>query len=140
MHDELERFSASIPSELLGTFDALVKARGYPSRSEALRDVIRDYLVSGQWEESGAVGVGTLTLVYDHEQRALANTLTSRQHEHHHEVLASLHIHLDRQHCLEVIVLKGPASEIRHLADHLIGIRGVKHGKLVCTTTASSLP
>jgi CopG family nickel-responsive transcriptional regulator len=139
MSDGLERFSVSVPAELLAAFDRLTAERNYPSRSEALRDVMRNYLVASQWEDSDEEVVGTVTLVYDHEQRMLANQLTAAQHEHIDEVLSTLHIHLDRQNCLEVIVLRGAARDVQHLADHLMTARGVKHGKMVCTTTGSKL-
>lgn len=137
MIDELERFSVSVPADLLKAFDGMIESKKYPSRSEALRDIIRNYLVMEEWEETSEEVVGTVTIVYDHEQRALANKLSSSQHEHYHEVESTLHIHLDRQNCLEVIVLRGSAKQVRHLADHLISTKGVKHGKLVCTTTGS---
>jgi CopG family nickel-responsive transcriptional regulator len=139
MSDGLERFSVSVPAELLAAFDRLTAERNYPSRSEALRDVMRNYLVASQWEDSDEEVVGTVTLVYDHEQRMLANQLTAAQHEHIDEVLSTLHIHLDRQNCLEVIVLRGAARDVQHLADHLMTARGVKHGTMVCTTTGSKL-
>lgn len=137
--EPLKRFSVSIPASLVDEFDTLVTDRHYPSRSEALRDIIRDYMVSTRWEASEQVVVGTVTLVYDHDQRSLGNALTSIQHEHHHEVLSTLHIHLDQHNCLEVIVLKGMASHLQEIADHLISSRGVKHGRLVCTTTGDEM-
>ena len=139
MSDGLERFSASVPGELLAQFDRMVEQKEYPSRSEALRDIIRDYLVAAQWEGANEEVVGTVTLVYDHHQRELANSLNAKQHEHYHEVLSTLHVHLDHHNCLEVIVLRGRAAEVRRLANHLLSARGVKHGKLVSTTTGSGL-
>jgi CopG family nickel-responsive transcriptional regulator len=84
--------------------------------------------------------VGTITLVYDHESRRLTDELTERQHRHHTQVLSSLHIHLDRHNCLEVVVVRGTSQEVASLADELISLRGVKHGRLVCSTTGSDLP
>ena len=133
------RFGVSIPAELIETFDKRIEARGYPTRSEAIRDIIRDYLVEGQWETSSVPVIGTVTVVYDHETRELTHALTDLQHHFHAEIVCSTHIHLDAHHCLEVIVLKGTARQVQAVADRIIATRGVKHGKLVCTTTGKGL-
>jgi len=132
------RFGISLDSELLSRFDHLVKGKEYANRSEAIRDLIRDALVREQWEHDGDI-VGTITLIYDHHRRELSERLTHRQHHHVHQIISTLHVHLDEENCLEVLAVKGRAAEIRHLADELIGMKGVKHGKLVTTTTGSEL-
>ncbi|MBM3458465.1 MAG: nickel-responsive transcriptional regulator NikR [Armatimonadetes bacterium] len=141
MSEPLSRFTVSIPQSLLEQFDAVSAGKGYGSRSEAVRDAIRDSLVEHQWTESREAGevVGTIVLVYDHQTRRTSEELIDQQHHHHHNVLSSLHIHLDERNCLEVIVVRGTGSEVSHLADALISLRGVKHGRLVCSTTGTDL-
>jgi len=129
------RFGVSIDERLLDRFDDYIAEKAYVNRSEALRDLIRAALVDEQWNVGEAEAVGTVTLVYDHHSRDLGDKLTDHQHSHHHEVISTLHVHLDADHCLEVVVLRGVASEIKRIADELIGTRGVKHGKFVATTT-----
>ena len=133
------RFGISLEGALLKNFDRLIRGKGYPSRSEAIRDLIREELVKKQWEEGTREAVASVTLVYDHHTRELANTLTGLQHKFHKEILSSMHVHLDAHNCLEVIVLKGPAVDLRAISDRLIGTRGVKHGKLTITTTGKGL-
>lgn len=143
MPDAVARFTISIPPDLLTTFDEVCASKGYTSRSEAVRDAIRDYLVAHEWSGEEATNgqevVGTITLVYDHEVRRLPDELLERQHRHHPRVLSSLHIHLDEKNCLEVVVVKGTGSEVTALADELISLRGVKHGRLVCSTAGATL-
>ncbi len=135
----LTRFGISIDDELLQSFDQLIKKAGYQSRSEAIRDLIRNYLVQRQWEDSQAPVVGTITLVYDHHSTDIEHQLTHHQHEHIGQICASTHVHLDQRNCLEVIIVRGHAEMVRNLADHLIAQRGVKHGHLTCTTTGAAL-
>jgi CopG family nickel-responsive transcriptional regulator len=141
MPESVARFTISIPPELLATFDEVCAGKGYASRSEAIRDAIRDYLIAHDWAggNDDREVVGTITLVYDHESRRLTDELTERQHRRHTHVLSSLHIHLDRNNCLEVVVVRGTGKEVAALADELISLRGVKHGRLVCSTTGSDL-
>jgi CopG family transcriptional regulator, nickel-responsive regulator len=129
------RFGVSIDERLLDRFDALIAEKAYVNRSEALRDLIRASLVDEQWSVGDAEAVGTVTLVYDHHSRDLADKLTEHQHTHHQEIVSTLHVHLDADHCLEVVVLRGVAREIKRVADGLIGTKGVKHGQFVATTT-----
>lgn len=132
---ETVRFGISIDGQLLSNFDDLIEAKGYDNRSEAIRDLIRNSLVEEQWHGKDEETVGTVTLVYDHHTRELADKLTEHQHSHHKAIISALHIHLDAHHCLEVVVLKGKNREIKRLADELISTKGIKHGKLVTTTT-----
>lgn len=136
---ETVRFGISIDGQLLSGFDELIQAKGYDNRSEAIRDLIRNSMVEEQWLGKDEETVGTVTLVYDHHTRELADKLTEHQHSHHKAILSSLHIHLDAHHCLEVVVLKGKNRVIRKLADELISTKGIKHGKLVTTTTGKFL-
>ena len=136
---ELTRFGISMDQRLLEQFDALLGRKGYANRSEAIRDLIRNTLVEDQWTKPDEETVGTVTLVYDHHTRDLADRLTDLQHDHHDLIISALHAHLDHHNCLEVVVVKGRADEVRRMADSLIGTRGVKHGKLVTTTTGRTL-
>ena len=133
------RFGVSIDARLLERFDRLIADKGYVNRSEAVRDLVRAALVEEEWRRGEGETMGTVTLVYDHHQSDLADRLTDYQHAHHERVLSTLHIHLDADNCLEVVVLRGPADELRRLADALIGTKGVRHGKFVATTTGREL-
>lgn len=136
---EIVRFGVSMDDRLLEKFDKLIEGKGYSNRSEAVRDLIRNALVEEQWANADEEAVGTVSLVYDHHTRELSDKLTEHQHSHHREIVSALHVHLDAHHCLEVVVLKGKAGKIRHLADELIGTKGVKHGRLMTTTTGREL-
>lgn len=133
------RFGVSIPDKLVKAFDRRLQAKGYRTRSEAIRDMIRDYLVEGEWERGEEPVVGTITVVYSHGTRELTRALTDIQHGFHGSVVCSTHIHLDEHNCLEVVVVRGTARQVQAIADRLISTRGVKHGKLVCTTTGTAL-
>jgi CopG family nickel-responsive transcriptional regulator len=123
----------------LNKFDLLIEEKGYSNRSEAIRDLIRNALVEEEWTRENEETVGAVSLVYDHHTRDLADKLTEHQHSHHKEIISSLHVHLDEHHCLEVVVIKGKARKIKRLAEELIGTKGVKHGKLMTTTTGKDL-
>ena len=131
---DLSRIGVAIEADLLAAFDALLAKRGYPSRSEAFRDLIREALVQESAASTGAHVVGTITLVYAHHVRLLSDRLTSLQHAFHDEILSSLHVHLDADNCLEVVVVRGRASEVRRIADTLISMKGVRHGRLTITS------
>ncbi len=136
---DLSRIGVAIDSGLLKRFDRLIADRGYTNRSEAFRDLIRDELVEKDWETPDRNVVGTVTLVYDHRVRLLSDKLTAMQHDHYHHILSSLHVHLDHDNCLEVLVLRGRAGDVRKFADTLISARGVKHGRLTITSTGAGL-
>jgi CopG family nickel-responsive transcriptional regulator len=136
---ELQRIGVAIDGDLLGKFDDLISRRGYTNRSEAFRDLIRADLVNDVAQQPSSRIVGTITLLYDHHVRLLSEKLTSLQHEHHGNILSSLHVHLDHDNCLEVIVLRGRAAEIRTIADRLIAAKGVKHGKLTVTSLGQDI-
>ena len=135
---KLVRFGVSLDHHLLDDFDRHISRKKYTNRSEALRDLIRDNLVGQEWDEDKET-VGTITIVYDHHVHDLTDRLTHIQHRHHRMILSSLHVHLDHDHCLEVLVVRGKGSEIRKVSDVLIGTKGVKHGKLAMTTTGKGL-
>jgi CopG family transcriptional regulator, nickel-responsive regulator len=136
---DIIRFGVSIDSQLIKKFDALINRKGYATRSEAIRDMIRDTLVEEEWEAGSQETVGTITIVYNHHTRELEHALTDMQHRSFHQIISTLHVHLDAHNCLEVLVVKGKGQEIRNIADRLIGTKGVKHGKLTMTTTGKEL-
>jgi CopG family transcriptional regulator, nickel-responsive regulator len=136
---DLIRFGVSIENQLLTQFDQLIVERSYATRSEAIRDLIRDELVQHQWQDNNEESVGTITIIFNHHVRELTEILTSVQHDHEKQIIATTHIHLDHDNCLEVIIVRGETATIRQIADKLITLKGVKHGKLVMTTTGKEL-
>ena len=140
MNNETMRFGVSIDEKLLDSFDKLIERKHYMNRSEAIRDLIRASLVDMKIEDGNQEMVGTVTLVYNHHVRDLSDKLTEHQHMHSDMIVSSLHVHLDAHNCLEVLVVKGTAKIIRQIADELIGVKGVKHGKLVMTATDTDMP
>jgi CopG family nickel-responsive transcriptional regulator len=135
----LSRIGVAIDSELLERFDRLIRSRGYTNRSEAFRDLIRAELVEQAADAPDSPVVGTVTLVYDHNVRLLNEKLVDLQHEHYHHILSTLHVHLDHDHCLEVLVLRGRSRTVRQIADSLIATKGVKLGRLTITA-AGAIP
>jgi len=133
---KLTRISISLESALLAAFDRSNRARGYATRSESIRDLIRDHLIREDQNSptGGADQVAVVTLVYDHHARELAARLIDKQHHHHHLVVSSLHVHLGERHCLEVSVLRGPAAKVRHLGEELLSTKGVLHGEITFTS------
>jgi CopG family transcriptional regulator, nickel-responsive regulator len=127
------RFGVSMEQELLGEFDSLCTGKGYENRSEAIRDMVRNLIMENALQEENTESVGTLTLVYNHHQRELGEKLTEYQHHNLRMIVSTLHIHLSHHLCLEVLLLRGKAKEIRKIADGLIATRGVRNGKLVLT-------
>ena len=131
---DLTRVSISLESALLDAFDRSNAAKGYATRSEAIRDLIRDRLIREEAERAAGEQVAIVTLVYDHHARELAARLIDKQHHHHELVVSSLHVHLGERHCLEVSVLRGPAAKVRHLGDELLSTKGVLHGEVSLTS------
>lgn len=133
------RFGVSIDSKLLKIFDRLIAKKKYASRSEAIRDLIREELVELEWKDETKETAGTITLVYNHEARELVDRLVDLQHQLQGLIVSALHVHLDEHHCLEVLVVRGKSRDIKSAADHLIGVKGVIHGKLTMATTGKRL-
>jgi CopG family nickel-responsive transcriptional regulator len=138
--EEIVRFGVSMEKNLLASFDELNSRKGYTNRSEALRDVVRDHLVGEEWRTEKKEMIGTITIVYNHHSRGLSDTLTDLQHQSLNLIISTMHVHLDEDNCLEVLVVKGMVDKIKSVADKLISTRGVKHGKLTMTTTGKELP
>lgn len=135
----LQRFGISIENNLLNKFDDLIKRKGYTNRSEAIRDLIRDCLVEEEWKNEDGQAVGTITLIYSHHVREMSDKLNDLQHQFHEQIISVLHVHLDAHNCLEVLVVKGSKADVQMIAGRLGSIKGVKHCKLVTTTTGKDL-
>ena len=119
----LRRFSISLEDNLLETFDGYIQSHKYNNRSEAIRDLIRKSFVKKEWEADHMV-MGVITLVYDHHQHQLQEKVTELQHDYHHHIVSTTHVHMDHHNCLEVIIVRGNALEVQELADSLISLRG----------------
>ncbi len=135
---QLSRTGVSLDEGLLKDFDRLIERRGYQNRSEAIRDLIREALLTENITSNKPV-VGTLTLVYDHHTPNLSEKLTETQHAAGAMVLAATHVHLDHHYCLEVIIMKGRSKDLQQIADRMLALRGVELGKLVLTTSGKDL-
>ena len=131
---DLVRLSFSIEKTLHDKLENLLRDSGYENRSEFIRDLIRDQLVRLEWDRDQQV-VGTITLIYDHHRRMLSEKLTSLQHHHHEAILASTHVHLDPHMCAEVVIVRGRAGEVKHIADELRQQKGVLHAGLSIGST-----
>ena len=139
MISQLERFGVSMESELIKGFDKLVDKKGYPNRSEAIRDLVRNLMVEEEAKLGTKEVIGTITIVYSHDTHDLTDTLNHIQHHSHEQIVSTVHVHLDEHNCLEVLIVKGKGEEIKKIADRLISTKGVKHGKLTITTTGKEL-
>jgi CopG family nickel-responsive transcriptional regulator len=126
----MDRFTISLEQDLADEFDALIRERGYRTRSEAVRDILRSQLQARQRRAPGGYCVATLSYVYNHHEHELAERLAQRQHEHHDLTIATMHAHLDHEQCIESVILKGPSRSVQRFADVLIAERGVRHGQL----------
>ncbi len=136
---QLERIGVSLDKELLSMFDELIGKRGYQSRSEALRDLVRRELSEEQLSDPKAKGVAAVFLVYDHHSTKLSDKLVHLQHSHLLQTIASIHVHMDHNNCLEVIILKGKVKEIEKLGNNIASLRGVKLSRINIMTTGEQL-
>jgi CopG family transcriptional regulator, nickel-responsive regulator len=134
---EIVRFSVSLEDDLLENFDRYCTEQHFATRSEAVRQLIRDTLTTHAWESDSGDAAGTLTLVYDHHRQQLRDHLTQLQHDHTELVVSTLHAHLTHDLCLEVIVLRGPAGQLQQIASQLRGLKGVFKGELVMASAAT---
>ena len=134
----LKRFSISLDEDLLADFDSYIGRRKYSNRSEAIRDLIRKAFVKDEWEADKEV-IGVITLVYDHHQNQLQERITELQHDFHHQITSTTHVHMDHHNCLEVIIVRGKAKQVQELAERLIALRGVKNGHLAMSSTGDQL-
>lgn len=136
--DRLARFSVSLPESLLDELDAMVKARGFASRSQAVAALARDGLVANAAHLGTGSVAGTINLVYDYTQRGLQARLAAIQHAYYLMVVSSMHVHLADHNYMEVLLVQGKAADLQKLANELMAVRGVRQGKL--TLTATTIP
>ncbi len=132
MEEEITRIGVSLPKRLLDEFDSIIKTRGYSSRSEAIRDAIRSYIAEYKWLESekGEI-VGVVNVIYDHNVRGVSDAIIDLQHEFLDNIMTTLHIHLSKDQCLEVILVKGEMEKVKRLVDRISAMRGVLNVKLI---------
>ncbi len=139
MEDELMRIGVSLPAQLLSEFDAIIRKRGYSSRSEAIRDAIRGYLLDYEaFNQTEGDQVGVISMMYNHEHRGLISLLTDIQHENAKLITSTIHIHLDTSNCLEIDVVRGSAREIKAFADKIIVQSGVYQVRVFVIPTPHS--
>ena len=134
----LVRFSVSLEEALLAKFDKDIKKDNYPTRSKAIKDLIREKLVKKEWVKGKNI-MGAIILVYDHHKRELANKLTDIQHDFHDAVISSQHVHLDHDNCLEVVIVKGKPKEVEELTRKLKTTKGIKYCSLNMATTGKEI-
>jgi CopG family nickel-responsive transcriptional regulator len=131
----IERVGVAFEPELLRDFDLLIRRKGYASRSEAVRDLVRRSMIESEIKDDGASVIGTLTIIYDHDAPGVTDRLLDLQHHHHADIMSTMHIHVDERSCLEVLIVRGRSGTVRALADNIKALKGVKHGQLVITRT-----
>jgi len=128
----MQRITITIDDELVAALDRIITACGYQNRSEAIRDLARAGIAQMQEQtDDPQAGVAALVYVYDHQERELAKRLTGSFHDHHDLSVATMHVHLDHDSCMEIAVLRGAMNEVRHFARRVVSERGVRHGRLV---------
>ena len=136
-----ERVGVSLDKKLLTMFDALIDKQGYANRSEAVRDLIREAMVKEEWEVAADAQprVAVVMLVYNHDQHDLGHQLMHEQHNNHEIVVSTMHVHMDHDNCLEILVLRGPARQVVRMGNSLVSTKGVKLGKLILASTGEDL-
>lgn len=140
MSNDLMRFSVAMPEDLLIEFDQLVARRGLAkNRSEVIRDLVREALISEQCGTLGMEVMGTLTIVYDHHVNDLRDKIDGVQHEYLENIISSTHVHIDHHACLEVIIIRGETGLVQGIADLILGLKGVQTGRLVLTSTGGRI-
>jgi CopG family transcriptional regulator, nickel-responsive regulator len=131
--EQLVRFSVSMEEDLLRQFDYLIEQKGYTNRSEAVRDIVRDTLVEESVKSPDGLVYGALVFLYDHHKRELEKSLSNLQHDYYENIISTSHVHVDHDHCMEVVLLKGKAVVLKAIAEKLLSFKGVNHGKLTMT-------
>ncbi|MDO4797700.1 MAG: nickel-responsive transcriptional regulator NikR [Coriobacteriales bacterium] len=141
MASDLVRFSVAMPQSLLDQLDAYVERRGTrQNRSEVVRDLVRERLVDESLAVPDEEVIGSITMVYDHHTQGLSARLDKIQHRHHTEILSTMHVHLNHDDCLEILAVRGPGRLIANMADCLLGLKGVKYGRLCCVAVSEGRP
>jgi len=139
MEEGITRIGVSLPGNLLDEFDSIIKTRGYSSRSEAIRDAIRSYITEYKWlEKEGGEVVGVINVLYSHHFKGTSDSIISLQHDFGDVITSTMHIHLNDESCLEMVIVKGEMSSIKRLVDNITTIKGVKNVKLITTVREHS--
>ena len=138
---EVSRFGVSVDDGLLVSFDNLIGVQGYETRSEALRDLMREALIKAKLEKLPKSGeaIGSLTLVYDHHAASVQHEMADIQHQHHSLILSVMHLHVNHDDCLEILAIRGSVSKITDLSNRLLSLKGIKNGKLFLTLPSSTI-
>jgi CopG family transcriptional regulator, nickel-responsive regulator len=131
--EKIKRFSVTIPDSLYQKFDSCISHKDYSSRSESIRDLIRDYLFEDNISKNNIKTIGSITIVYNHSESNILNKIIKFEHHFHEQIITSMHIHLDTDNCLEVIIIKGQSETIKEFTSKLSSIKGVKYAKYVLT-------
>lgn len=134
----LSRFSVSMETGLLERFDRQIEKQGYPNRSNAVADLVRESMVHQQWKEGEEVAAAII-MVYDHHKHDLSNQLTHIQHDYHQSIISSQHVHLDHDNCLEIVIVRGATADVETLADKLKATKGVKYLSLAAASTGKNI-
>ncbi|PMQ01403.1 MAG: nickel-responsive transcriptional regulator NikR [Dictyoglomus sp. NZ13-RE01] len=129
----LIRFGISLEEDLLEKFDEVIKKKGYNSRSEAIRDLLRDYIIKEKWERKSETIAGTISIIYDHHVHGLVEKLTDIQHHYHDIIISTMHVHFDEKNCLEVIIFRGRVEKVKNLYDDISSIKWVRHTNISLT-------
>lgn len=135
INEETQRFTVSLPKQLNDILDVKLQRHAYSSRSEYIRDLIREDMIRDEWKEGESELVGVLTLIYDHHQTGLVEKMVSIQHDHHVHVLCTTHVHIDHFNCLETIIIRGVGTRIEQLCNAISGLKGVRFAQLTRTAT-----
>ncbi len=136
--DKVARVGISLEGDLLAKLDDYLTRKGYSNRSQGIRDIVRARLVEDEWRDDETETVATVNIVYDHHKRELLDQLAQLQHDHLKEIVSALHVHLDREHCLEILVLRGRARDLRQIGERIIATKGVLHGTMSFSTTGGA--
>ena len=129
----VSRIGVSLPKNLLSKFDLMIENMGYANRSEAIRDAVRDYMLKNELREESGERIGIITLIYDHHANSVSDILTDLQHNYTEEIKSSIHFHLDKHNCMELIITRGDAKRIKEIKDKLTAVAGVKQSDLIIT-------
>jgi CopG family nickel-responsive transcriptional regulator len=128
------RFGVSLDKEIMDDLDNFVAENHFPNRSQGIRSLIEKYTVDRKWQCDNEVA-GAIVIVYDHHHRNIDQDINAIQHDYHHLILSTQHVHLTHETCLETIVVRGRANELTSLADQIIALKGIHHGRLVMSRT-----
>jgi CopG family transcriptional regulator, nickel-responsive regulator len=136
--EKLIRFGISMEEGLLHEFDHLMTHKGYNNRSEAIRDIVREKLVEEEIQNPAGIVYGALVFIYDHNKRELEKALSNLQHNYFENIISTSHVHVDHDHCLEVVLLKGKSEMLKVMAEKILSLKGVQHGKLTLTISTTT--